>query len=52
MDAEELEILSLFDKLPRKLPIQMLIIVYAKASRWAAFKGKLIFYSLGKLLCF
>jgi len=52
MDAEELEILSLFDKLSRKLPTRKLITMYVKASRWVAFKGMLVFSSLGRFLCF
>jgi len=50
--SEELEILSLFDQLPMELPTQKLITVYTKTSRWAAFKGMLVFSSLGRLLCF
>ena len=39
MSAEELEIHSLLDGLPRKLPTRKLITVYTKMARWAAFKG-------------
>jgi len=52
MGVEELEILSLFDKLQRKLPTWKLITVYAKASRWVDFKCMLVFSSLSRLLCF
>lgn len=41
--TEELEILSLFDEVLRKLPTQRLMIVYSKPARWAAFYGRLIF---------
>jgi len=37
--ADELEILSLFDALPGRLPCRMLIGAYAKPGRWAAVRG-------------
>jgi len=52
MGVEELEIPSFFDKLSRKLPTRKLIVVYAKSSHWAVFKGMLVSSSLGRLPCF
>jgi len=46
--VEELEIISLFDGLPRKLPSRKLITVYTKMTRWAPFKGMLVFSSFGR----
>jgi len=37
--ADELEILSLFDALSRKLPTRRLIGAYTESARWAAVKG-------------
>jgi len=37
--ANELEILSLFDALPRRLPCRTLIGAYAKPGRWTAVRG-------------
>jgi len=45
---EELEILSLFDMLPRKLPMRKLVGVHAKSLRWAAIKGMLVSFTLGR----
>jgi len=50
VSAEEREILSLFAKLPRKLPTQKLVGVYTEMQCWAAFKGMLVFSSLGQIL--
>ena len=44
--ADELEILSLFDALLRKLPCRRLIGAYAKPARWATVRG------MGFCLCF
>jgi len=37
--ADELEVLSLFDALPMRLPCRRLIGAYAKSVRWAAVRG-------------
>ena len=44
--AKEQEIFSLFDKLPRKLPTQKLLVVYVSSHR-ATLKGMLVFFNLG-----
>ena len=46
--ADELEILSLFDALPRKLPTRMLIGAYTESARWATFKGISLLYYFGR----
>jgi len=37
--ADELEVFSLFDALPKRLPCRMLIGAYAKPGRWASIRG-------------
>jgi len=44
--ADELEILSLFDALPRKLPCRRLIGAYAKSAHWATVRGMGFVYIL------
>jgi len=47
--ADELEVLSLFDALPRRLPCRRLIGVYAKSGRWAAVRGMGFFFGVSSV---
>jgi len=40
--AEEQEIYSFFDKLPRRLPTRKLLAMYKSSHLWAAFQGMLV----------
>jgi len=42
--ADEVEILSLFDALPRKLPTRRLIGAYTKLARWTSVKGMSLYF--------
>ena len=50
--AEELEILLLFNMLPRKLPTRKLVGVYAKSSCWATIKVMLVSFNVGRYFLF
>ena len=41
--VDDIEILSLFDTLPRKLPTRRLIVAYAESARWATVKGMCLY---------
>jgi len=47
--ADELEVLSLFDALPRRLPCRRLIGVCAKSGRWAAVRGMGFFFGVSSV---
>jgi len=42
--ADELEIPSLFDALPRKLPTRKLIGAYTESMQWATVKGMRLYF--------
>jgi len=50
--VDELEILSYFDALPRKLPTRKLIGAYNESARWAAVKGMRLYFFYRSILCF
>ncbi len=52
-EGEEVEILSFFDALPRKLPCRSLIGAYTETARWAAIRGmRLVLCCVGRCFLF